>query len=69
MEREKQTAMDESNQVIKAINEMRRIHHEDCASSDEEPEPMRATEIIIEKAGKKTKRNFPFELDWFMHPQ
>ena len=43
---------------------MRRQHHENEESSEEEIEDHRATEIIVEKAGKKTKRNFPFQLDW-----
>jgi uncharacterized protein (UPF0305 family) len=50
--------------VIQAINQMRREHLEHKDDNSSEEEDVRQTEIIIEKAGRQVKRNFPFEIDW-----
>ena len=56
--------MQTQNLVIEAINELRKQHMENESSSEDEEEDPRSTEVLIEKAGRMVKRNFPFEINW-----
>ncbi len=54
----------QKNMAINAINKMRKEHLENKDDNSSDEEDIRNTEIVIEKAGKQFKRNFPFAIDW-----
>jgi len=48
---------------------MRKDHLENNEDNSSDEDYIRNTEIVIEKAGKQVKRNFPFALEWGQQAQ